>query len=92
MPWIGWILLAVNLLAFGLYGWDKLAALRGWRRVPEMRLLFASAPLSALGAWLAVLLLRHKSSKASYLVKLGLLTAAEALVLGWAMGKGLFRE
>ncbi|MEM7307223.1 MAG: DUF1294 domain-containing protein [Planctomycetota bacterium] len=87
---IWWFLLAVNLLAFGLYGWDKLAASRAWRRVPEFRLLVVSAPLAALGAWAAVLCFRHKSSKPSYLVKLSLLTAAEALVVGWALGKGYF--
>ena len=83
-----WALLGVNVATFLLYAWDKLAARRRARRVPEARLLWASAACAAPGAWAAVLLLRHKSSKASYLVRLGLVTGLQALALGWAFGRG----
>ena len=42
-----WLLLA-NLLTFLIYGGDKLAARKGWRRVPEATLLL----FGALGGWL----------------------------------------
>jgi uncharacterized membrane protein YsdA (DUF1294 family) len=85
-PWI-WALLLVNLAAFLVYAWDKLAARRRARRVPEAHLLWVSTPLAAVGAWLAVLLLRHKSAKPGYLVKLALVTAVQALAAGLALGR-----
>ena len=55
-----WLLLA-NLLTFLIYGGDKLAARKGWRRVPEATLLL----FGALGGWLGALaaqqLFRHKT-------------------------------
>ncbi|BEM76953.1 hypothetical protein SME38J_10560 [Serratia marcescens] len=45
-----WLLLA-NLLTFLIYGGDKLAARKGWRRVPEATLLL----FGALGGWLSAL-------------------------------------
>lgn len=60
----------LNVACFALYGWDKFAAKRGSRRTPELVLLGASLPLTAIGAWGAVFLLRHKSSKSSYKWKL----------------------
>jgi uncharacterized membrane protein YsdA (DUF1294 family) len=84
--WI-WALSLVNLAAFLVYAWDKLAARRRARRVPEAHLLWASAPLAAAGAWLGVVLLRHKSAKPGYLVKLALVTAVQALAAGWALGR-----
>jgi uncharacterized membrane protein YsdA (DUF1294 family) len=82
-----WALLGANAAAFLLYAWDKLAARRRRRRVPERALLLASAPFTAPAAWAAVLLLRHKSSKPSYLIRLALLTAAEGLAAGWMLGR-----
>ena len=54
--------LAVNLLVFCIYAFDKLAAIRNWRRVPEKSLLLwalAGAPL----ALLAIIVCRHKINK-----------------------------
>jgi len=87
MPVWGWALVAGNAICFLLYGWDKLAARRRARRVPERTLLLASTPLTALGAWIGVLLLRHKSSKASYLLRLALVTVVQALAVGWWLGR-----
>lgn len=89
MIWL-WVVLAGNVLAFLLYGWDKLAARRGRRRVSEKSLLLSSTPGTAIGAWCAVLAFRHKSSKASYLMKLTFVTVLQALVAGWVLGRGLF--
>ena len=88
MTWVIWAILAGNVFAFLLYGGDKFAAVRGRRRVSEMRLLLASTPGTALGAWCAVFAFRHKSSKASYLTKLAFVTVLQALVVGWALGSG----
>ena len=85
MPWWLWPWVGLNALAFLLYGWDKLAAMRGARRVPERRLLAASAPFAAPGAWLAVLAFRHKRRKTRYLVQLVLLTGLQAAAAAWLL-------
>ncbi|RJT41600.1 DUF1294 domain-containing protein [Rahnella woolbedingensis] len=59
--WIGLHLL--NLLTLLIYGADKLAACRGWRRIPENTLLL----FGLLGGWIGALvgqqLFRHKTHK-----------------------------
>ena len=62
----GWIVVVASMLAFVMMAVDKLAAGRGWRRVPERFLhrleLLGGWP----GSWLATRLFRHKSRKRSY--------------------------
>lgn len=61
-PWWTWLLL-INLLTLLIYGADKLAATRGWQRVPEITLLM----LGVLGGWIGGVLgqqlFRHKTQK-----------------------------
>ena len=76
-----WYLAAVNLAAFALCGWDKLAAKRGARRVPERRLL-AFCALGGSPAFLAgMALFRHKTRKRKFSVGVPLLLAAQAAAL-----------
>lgn len=84
--WIWSTLAALNLAALPVWGWDKRAARRDRRRVPE-RALHAMAVLGAAPAsLLAMALLRHKSSKAHfwglYAVLLALQIGAVAYFLG----------
>jgi uncharacterized membrane protein YsdA (DUF1294 family) len=82
------LVLALNLGAFLLFGWDKLASVRRARRVPEGRLLLAALALGAAGAWLGVVAFRHKSSKPSFLARLALATLG-SLAIAWAfVGRG----
>jgi uncharacterized membrane protein YsdA (DUF1294 family) len=67
-------LLIVNAATFLLYGWDKWMARRGNRRVPEAWLLGSALAFGAPAAWLGVFAFRHKTRKASFLVKLVLVT------------------
>lgn len=79
----------VNAAAFLLYGWDKLAARRGWRRVPERRLLGVAALGGPVGAWAGVLVFRHKTRKAAFLLPLLLISAGWAAAGAWAaFGRG----
>lgn len=61
-PFASWLLL-VNVLTLVIYGADKIAARRGWRRVPEAALL----AFGLLGGWAGALagqqLFRHKTQK-----------------------------
>ncbi len=88
-----WLLLA-NLLTFLIYGGDKLAARKGWRRVPEATLLL----FGALGGWLGALaaqqLFRHKTQKQPFKTWFILSVALNlAVVLGlwyWVYGRWIF--
>ena len=61
-PLVTWFLLA-NLLTLIIYGVDKLAARKNWRRVPELTLL----TLGFVGGWGGAIvgqqLFRHKTQK-----------------------------
>ena len=88
-----WLLLA-NLLTFLIYGGDKLAARKGWRRVPEATLLL----FGALGGWLGALaaqqLFRHKTQKQPFKTWFILSVALNLMaVLGlwyWVCGRWIF--
>ena len=61
------ILLAVNFVSLVFFGFDKLWAMRGGVRIPESRLLLL-AFLGPFGAFLGMLLFRHKTRKPSFLL------------------------
>ncbi|MGU3415755.1 DUF1294 domain-containing protein [Enterobacteriaceae bacterium C34A] len=56
-------LLALNILTFLIYGADKQAARREWRRVPEITLLIFGLIGGWIGALFAQQLFRHKTQK-----------------------------
>jgi len=72
--------LLINLSVFLVWGWDKRAAKRGARRVPEKRLLWMAALLGTPGAWLGTRVFRHKTIKKSFRVKLIAITVLQALL------------
>ena len=51
----------INFIAFFAFASDKRRAKRGARRIPESTLLTLAAVGGSLGAWLAMLLFRHKT-------------------------------
>ena len=79
---LGWYL-ASSLLAFLVFAHDKRAARRHRHRIPERRLHVLELIGGFPGAWLAIMLLRHKSSKPSFLA-VSLL--ASAVNLGLLVG------
>ena len=87
---IGWWLLAgwvslFCLLAFGAHVIDKRAAIGGRRRIPEARLHL----LELLGGWpgalLAMILMRHKTRKVSYLAGLAVIIGIWAAAIWIAL-------
>lgn len=64
---LGWYL-AWSLAAFFVFAADKRAARRARRRVPESRLHLLELLGGFPGAILAIVLLRHKTKKASFLI------------------------
>lgn len=53
----------INVLAFFLYNRDKHCAVYGKRRIPEALLFFLAVIGGAFGAWMAMLMFRHKTEK-----------------------------
>jgi uncharacterized membrane protein YsdA (DUF1294 family) len=62
------IVLAViwNIGVLLLFGLDKRAAMRGFRRVPERHLIVAIVLFGAIGAWLGQRHFRHKTRKSPF--------------------------
>ena len=58
--------LGLGLITFLTYGYDKLQAIRGGRRVPESALRVLSLIGGALGGWAGMLIWRHKTIHASF--------------------------
>ena len=61
-------LAGVNLALLCVMGWDKAAATRGDRRVPETTLLALAVLGGSVGGILGMLLFRHKTRKAAFAV------------------------
>ena len=74
-------LVIVNLLAFAACGWDKLAAKRGARRIPERRLLALCVLGGSPAFLLGMLLFHHKTRKPKFSLGVPLLLAAQLVLL-----------
>ena len=78
-------LLFFNLLCVLLFALDKRKAQRGQRRIAEKTLHLATLPGAAPGAWAAIWLLHHKSSKAAFWRITLVLTLLQGVVLYYAV-------
>ena len=74
--------LAASLYTFFAFARDKRAARRHRRRTSERHLHVLELIGGFPGAWLAILLLRHKSSKPSFLVVSFLASVGNLIILG----------
>jgi len=61
-------LLAVNVIAFAVYGYDKLKAKKGWWRIPEATLLLLAVIGGSIGALLGILIWRHKTKHLKFMI------------------------
>jgi uncharacterized membrane protein YsdA (DUF1294 family) len=83
-PALLYYLAGINVVAFLTFGWDKWAARRDARRVPEARLLLLAALMGAAGAWLGVKVFRHKTVKTSFRIRLVLATLVNLAIVAAA--------
>lgn len=79
MAW--WLLVALNVFSFLLFGYDKRQARRDSPRISERTLLLSALVSGTVGAWLGMAAFRHKTRKRSFQAKLLVVTAIDAAVL-----------
>ena len=83
-------LLAINLTAFLVFGWDKLMAKLEKRRVPERTLFLLAGLLGSVGAWLDMQVFRHKTKHTSFVVGIPAILVAQmaaAAALWYFLGR-----
>ena len=83
-------LLAINLTAFLVFGWDKLMAKLEKRRVPERTLFLLACLLGSVGAWLGMQVFRHKTKHTSFVVGIPAILVAQmaaAAALWYFLGR-----
>lgn len=77
---------AVNLSAFCLFGWDKIAAGQKIDRVPELVLYFSVVCGGGVGALLGMNVFRHKTRKSSFQMIVALILIVQITALIWFFG------
>ena len=79
-------LLAINIFAFLLMGYDKKLAQTRKRRISEKALLTSAMIGGSIGSGIGMLYFRHKTSKNSYLVKFWSVVIIQIIVLYFGRG------
>ena len=74
--------LIVNLASFTAFGWDKLCALLGLRRLSERSLLMLAILGGSAGAVLGQVIWRHKTRKQPFGRYLRMIIVVQLLILG----------
>lgn len=73
-------LLAINLITFGIFGFDKLAAIRHERRVREATLIGFSIVGGSVGGLIAMFIFRHKIRKPKFFIGIPVIMAAQVAI------------
>lgn len=80
------VMVLLNVLSFVLYGLDKIKAVNDAWRIPEKRLLWASA-MGPFGGWLGMRIFRHKVKKPRFYVGIPFFAFIQLLIVAiviWA--------
>ena len=77
-------LITINIVAFSVAGYDKYRAVNNKFRIPEKTLFTIAFIGGSVGLLLAMLIFRHKISKASFLLKFSVIIIVQlALLFGF---------
>ena len=79
----------INIVAFIVYGIDKLAAIKQKSRIPIITLLGLAFIGGSIGAWIAMYVFRHKTRKDYFVVGIPLIFVMQIVVLFFAMNAGV---
>ena len=82
-PFFWLYLLMIQFVTYGLYWWDKRAAIRGERRTPEATLLMAGFLGGTIAALAAQMQLRHKTRKRSFQIRFWGMTLVQIGLIMW---------
>ena len=74
-------LIILNLITFVIFGYDKFSAKNHKRRISENMLLSFTFFGGTIGALLGMLILRHKISKRSFLLKFGFVVLIQMVLI-----------
>ena len=72
---------AVSVIGAVVCVYDKLAARRGWRRVPERTLFFWALVGGGPGVYLTMLLIRHKTLHRSFMLGIPAIMVLQAVII-----------
>ena len=75
-------LLCINIVAIVLTIRDKKLAKKNSWRIPEKHLLLAGVLGGALGEWIVMLLIRHKTQHAKFMISLPVFFTIHIILLG----------
>ena len=79
-----WFFIVMSILSFIIMGHDKAAARASKRRVPEKTLWKFAIFGGALGAYLGMIIYRHKTKHLSFRIGFTLLAIAQVALMIWA--------
>ena len=86
--WLVLWVLALSIAAFGVYGYDKGQAQRGGGRVPEVVLWLLAALGGSPGAFIAMRVFHHKTSKNSFQIVFWVIVAAQVALIVFLLVRG----
>lgn len=78
-------LIAVNVITWIIYGLDKWKARNGKQRIPERTLLLFTTAGGSAGAIAGMLMFRHKTRKAKFVVAVPVLLVVHCVFVGLAL-------
>ncbi len=85
MSFLTYYLLIMNFLTWVIYGLDKGRAKSGKWRIPERTLLILAAIGGSVGALIGMLMFRHKTRKAKFVILVPVLLVIHCVLVGLAM-------
>lgn len=80
-----WHLLIINVFSFVCYGLDKLKAKGNARRISERALLLLALVGGSVGAWLGMLVWRHKTKHAKFRWGVPIILLLQVAIYLWAI-------
>ena len=85
--YILYYLIAINVIAFLTYGFDKFKAKKGKWRIPESSLLLLAIIGGSIGAWLGIKVWHHKTLHKKFKYGIPLIVIAQIAIVVY-----IFRE